>query len=227
MILSEAETNSHQRTRGLLICGVALAPLFCAVLIIQFFTRAGFDVRRTPISLLSLGDLGWIQMANFIVTGLLAITCAVGIRRAWAGGTGGTWGPLLVATYGLGLVLAGIFHPDPGYDFPPGAPAGAPATMSSHAKLHNLAFLLVMVSLVAACFVFSRGFRSRGHCGWGTYSVVTGILAPVLIAAGIATHTILLITALPFVAFGWVSVVATRLRSDLREALPHKAEYQQ
>ncbi len=215
MITYEAKTDSHKLTRGLLICGIALAPLFCAVLIIQFFIRAGFDIRRTPISLLSLGDLGWIQIANFIVTGLLAITCAVGIRRAWVGSKGGTLGPLLIATYGLGLVLAGIFHPDPGYGFPPGTPAGAAAAMSGHAMLHNIAFLIVMVSLIAACFVFSRGFRSRGQSGWDTYSVATGILAPVLIAAGIATNTILLITALPVVAFGWVSVIAARLRADL------------
>ena len=34
-----------------------------------------------PLSLLSLGDLGWIQIANFVVTGLLVTACAIGMRR--------------------------------------------------------------------------------------------------------------------------------------------------
>lgn len=72
------------------------------MVIVQSFTRAGFDLRQVPLSLLSLGDLGWIQIANFIITGLLALACAIGIRRAFAGSKGGTWGPLLIATCGLG-----------------------------------------------------------------------------------------------------------------------------
>ena len=182
------------------------------MLVLQFFTRADFDIRKTPISLLSLGSFGWIQICNFIVTGLLALPCAVGIRRAWAGGKGRTWGPLLIATFGLGLILAGTFHPDPGHRFPPGAPVGAAAVTSGHGMVHNIAFLIVMLSLIAACFVFSRGFRSRGQTRLSIYSVVTGMLVPALIASGIATNTIMLITALSAVAFGWVSVIAARIR---------------
>ena len=89
-------TASRKLTNGLLICDIILAPLFFAVVFIQSFTRPGFDIRRTPLSLLSLGDLGWIQIANFIIAGLLALACVMGIRRALAGSKGGTWGPLLI-----------------------------------------------------------------------------------------------------------------------------------
>lgn len=35
--------------------------------------------------MLSLGNLGWIQIADFIATELLALLCAVGLRqRRWA-----------------------------------------------------------------------------------------------------------------------------------------------
>ncbi len=37
----------------------------------QAFTCPGFDLRRDAISILSLGDLGWIQVANFVVSGRL------------------------------------------------------------------------------------------------------------------------------------------------------------
>ncbi len=85
-----ATTDSRESAKGLLLCGIIQAPLFVAVLLFQFFTRAGFDVRRVPISLLDLGESGWIQSANFVVTGLLALACAAGIRRAFAGGEGRT-----------------------------------------------------------------------------------------------------------------------------------------
>ena len=39
----------------------------------------------TPASVLGNGDLGWVQIANFLVTGLLVIGAAVGMRRALLG----------------------------------------------------------------------------------------------------------------------------------------------
>ena len=49
-----------KETARLLACGVLAGPLFLTVLMIQAFTREGFDLSRHPLSLLSLGDLGWI-----------------------------------------------------------------------------------------------------------------------------------------------------------------------
>ncbi len=213
------ETNVRKRTRGWLCCGVILAPLFYAVVLIQAFTRAGFDVRRVPLSLLSLGDLGWIQIANFLLAGLLALACAVGFRRALAGHRGGVFGPLLIATYGLGLIIAGVFHPDPGYHFPPGvgAPAEMLPVMSDHAKVHSLGFVIVVLSLIVACFVFARGFRARGQHGWSVYSAATGLVTPVLLVSAVATSTVGLIIVMGAVSFGWVSVIAARLRADLKD----------
>jgi Protein of unknown function (DUF998) len=71
----------HAETVRLLACGAVAGPLFLAVLMIQAFTREGFDLSRHPLSLLSLGNLGWIQIANFVVTGALMVACATGMRR--------------------------------------------------------------------------------------------------------------------------------------------------
>ena len=64
------------KPKFLLACGVALGPLFYVVVVAQIVTRTGFDISRHPLSLLSLGDAGWIQITNFILTGLLAIACS-------------------------------------------------------------------------------------------------------------------------------------------------------
>ena len=54
----------------------------------QVLTRAGFDLKRHAISMLTLGDQGWIQSANFEITGLLVLACAVGMRRVLRSGPG-------------------------------------------------------------------------------------------------------------------------------------------
>src|SRR5215813_11948966 len=77
-------------TRALLTCGVIAGPLYIAVGVTQMFIRPGFDIQRHALSLLSNGDLGWIQIANFIVTGLLVIAGALGMRRVLRGSRGGT-----------------------------------------------------------------------------------------------------------------------------------------
>ena len=104
-------------TRALLTCGGVAGPLFVGVAILEILTRPGFDLGRHPISLLSLGDFGWIQIANFIGSGLLTIGFALGVRRVLHGGPGGTWGPLLIGVYGTGLIVAGVFVPDPAWGF--------------------------------------------------------------------------------------------------------------
>jgi hypothetical protein len=70
----------HTQSARLLACGTVAGPLFLTVGLIQALTRDGFDLSRHPLSLLSLGDLGWIQIANFIVTGALYVACALGAR---------------------------------------------------------------------------------------------------------------------------------------------------
>src|ERR1700716_3309565 len=141
---SEAATTT---TRALLVGGLVAGPLFIVVAMIQAFTRPGFDLTRHAISMLSLGDLGWIQTTNFVATGLLAGAFAVGIRRALHPGRAGTWGPLLIGVYGAGMVTAGVFHTDPGLGFPSGAPAGMPAVMSWHAIVHSIAFFVLFIAL--------------------------------------------------------------------------------
>ena len=62
----------------------------------QAATREGFDILRHPLSLLSTGDLGWLQITNFVVAGVLALVGARGLRTAMRGTPGGVWAPRLV-----------------------------------------------------------------------------------------------------------------------------------
>ena len=168
--------SSGLGTRALLACGVVAGSLFTLVAVIEMLTRQGFDLRRHDLSLLSNGDLGWIQIASFVVTGLLAIAAAVGMRRVLKSGPGRTWGPLLLGIYGLGYIGAGLFVPDPMNGFPPGTPNGMPSSVSWHSWMHLVSGSLAFLALIAACFVFARRFAGQGQRGWMAYSIVTGIL---------------------------------------------------
>src|ERR1051326_1438053 len=88
-------------TTVLLAGGVIGGPLFILAALAQVLTRPGFDLNRHAISMLTLGDRGWMQSANFEITGWLVFACALGMRRVLRSGPGATWGPRLFAGYGL------------------------------------------------------------------------------------------------------------------------------
>lgn len=79
------------RTRRLLPATAVGTAMFGVVSLAQAVTREGFDLSRYPLSSLSNGDLGWLQITNFVVSGLLVLAGAVGLHRALHGTSGGTW----------------------------------------------------------------------------------------------------------------------------------------
>ena len=119
-------------TRSLLGWGAVAGPFYVAVSLAQASTRDGFDLTRHPWSLLENGSLGWIQSANFVLTGAMVAAFAVGLARAGAG----RWAPRLLALYGAGLAAAGLLTADPMAGFPVGTPAGPAQAPSWHGTLH-------------------------------------------------------------------------------------------
>jgi hypothetical protein len=198
------------RTRRLLAAGVVAGPLFVVVVLIQLAITPGFDLNRHPISLLSLSEIGWIQIANFVLGGLLAIAFAIGARRVLTG-RGSAWGPRLLALYGLGLVAGGVFLADPGLGFPPGTPDGIPSTFSWHGTIHAFAPPAALTALIVAVIVFARRFAERGERGWVIYSALTVVAAVALvISMGFEGGSLRLALA-SAIGWAWVSALANRL----------------
>ena len=192
------------------------APSIVLVGLLQILIRPGFDIRRHPLSLMSNGPLGWIQIGNFIVTGSLVIACAVGLRRALFPGTGARWGPLLLGIDGLGLIGAGLFVADPMDGFPIGTPPSPPVSLSWHGPYHFLAGGIGFFALIAACIVFARRFASLGQPSWAAFSIATGALffaAFAGIASGPRHPAIIPIFAAAVVlTWVWLSALAALLR---------------
>ena len=167
-------TPADARTRRQLAALAVGFPLWAAVSVAQAATREGFDILRHPLSLLSTGDLGWLQFANFVVAGVLAVVGARGLRTALRGTPGGVWAPRLVAVAGIGLLAAGPLVMDPGANFPVGAPDDLPL-VSWHAVGHMLAGTVSFTALIAACFVLARHLTRTGRRGLAIASRVAGL----------------------------------------------------
>jgi Protein of unknown function (DUF998) len=75
-LIRTIETGSRTDTaiRTMLTAGVIAGPLLVATATVQILTRDGFDLRRHLISLLSVGEHGWIEVMNFILAGVLRMS---------------------------------------------------------------------------------------------------------------------------------------------------------
>jgi hypothetical protein len=157
------------------VAALAVAgPLWAAVSLTQAATREGFDLTRHPLSLLSTGALGWLQIVNFIVGGVLLVVGAAGLRQVMGDRPGSRWAPRLVRVSGIGMVAAGILRMDPADGYPSGTPTGMPPTMSWHSIGHMASGSITFLALIAACYVLTRHFAASGSRGMATCALISG-----------------------------------------------------
>jgi hypothetical protein len=162
------------KTKVLLICGAIAGPLFTLAWLVEGATRADYDPMRYPISSLSIGESGWMQITTFIITGLFILAFGVELRRLLRGPSGSVWGPLLIILLGIGLIGAGIFVTDPLNGYPPGTPI-LPTERTTHGILHDIFGIPFFLGLPITCFVFARFFARQGQRSWASYSRLSGI----------------------------------------------------
>ena len=222
LVDGSARCNGGVRSR-LLLCGVIGPVIFVASFLVQGALRSGYDPLRHPVSSLSLGPGGWVQMATFWLTGLLIVGYAVGLRRARCG----WWTPVLVGLVGVGLVGAGIFVADPISGYPPGSPVPAPPT--AHGIAHQLFSTPVFTALPAAMLVMTRRFFRSSERGWAWYSLLSApvffgcfVLSslgfnqnPVLMPVGGLWQRLTLV-----VGFSWLAALALHVRRGPSQAAP-------
>ena len=212
-------TDHEKVTKSLLTCGIIAGPLYIILGLIQMVIRPGFDITRHSLSLLANGDLGWIQILNFLVTGMLLVPGAVGVKGALQSGPGSKWAPLMLGLYGLGLMGAGIFSADPALGFPPGTPLEN-NPVSWHGLLHFVVGTIGFIGFIAACFIFARRFKSLQKPGWAWYSLITGILflaSFVGIASGSKGPFSMIFALAVVLGFTWISALLSRLKAGLTE----------
>jgi hypothetical membrane protein len=230
MLAEKNQSRDYPLTTRLLVAGGAVGPLlFIIVLLIEGATRPGYSAWHHYGSNLSLGPGGWMQIANFLVCGLLTLCFAVGLRQVLRTGRGSVWGPILLSVFGLALITAGVFVTDPSLGYPPGTLSSGPQTL--HGTIHGVAGLIAFTSVTIASFVIARRFAGDPNWkGWALYSTVTGILVVVFFIASTTVSALdengifpnsptgLLQRIAIIVGWGWIALVAMRLLSRMRSS---------
>lgn len=212
--LAHGEVRTPPRsTRRLLLAGAFAGPLFYASALVQMLTRPGFDIRIHPLSQLSTGDLGWIQILTFVLAGLGLICLSVGHRRVVTRGIGRAAIPILVAISGAGFIAAGLFPQDPANGFPLGVADGPAADPTWHALLHMVAAIVAFTALaVAAIIALIRAIRERRTAA----AIGNGIVAIVLLAPVVPDIASIQVALTGLFAFGWCTATAVSLQRSPR-----------
>lgn len=176
-------------TKYLLACGVVAGPFYLLLGVVQGLVREGFDFERHPLSVLANGPGGWVQTANFALTGALVVAAAIGMARVLGMRRLMNW---FLAGFGLCMILAAVFPADPVDGFPPGTPEGFPTSVSTTGLTHFIAgsvgFLLLGLSALAASWTMRRRSAHSDAalslvCG---LSVLVGFFGTPFLAVGIA-----------------------------------------
>ena len=207
------------QTRRLLRCGIWAGPVFTATFLTEGAARDGYRPLRHPVSSLALGPRGWVQTANFAVTGVLCLAGAAGLRQASDRLAGCRSGPIMVAAAGAGLIGSAAFRTDPVGGYPPGTP-DMPAKFSHAGTVHNLAAIPVFFGLPAAAASYGwRSWRAGQPPGFAIYCAATAVIMPVTMAlagAGFSQpsqpggHGGLFQRASIITGFAWLTAVSAR-----------------
>src|SRR5262245_53993625 len=120
--MSQILHGADMSVRFRLATGAVAPVLFAAITLTEALTRPGYSPTRHLISELALTNRGWIQIANFILTGALLLAFATALHAtarsgspgrdagdATRGGAATVWGPRWVGLAGAGLIAAGCF----------------------------------------------------------------------------------------------------------------------
>lgn len=200
-----ANSTDHRQRRPSrwsppLIAGVVAAPLFVVLILVQAVNSAGFELAEHPLSLLALGDNGWIQTGNFIVCGSAFVAAALTERRTTNLLT--RWTSRMIVTFGAALIAAGVLQADPWR----GYPVGATETITWHGVLHNIAAAAAGIALVVATITATRAARRVGHTTWAAVSITAGAGYVVLSITGSATTDFRVALTAGALIWCWASV---------------------
>lgn len=168
--------------RLLLSLGPVGSILFTSTFLLDGAFLPGYNWLSQPMSALSLGQGGWVQVANFIVFGALTCCSAAGWRATLAPGGGSAVYPVLKVIAGAMLIIAGVFDQDPAGGFPPRV--SVPAEASVHGQVHTFAAVLSLLATIVGLLILSyRLHHEPGWRYWGLFALLTAMAMAGLLAA--------------------------------------------
>ena len=208
--IKQSEVGGPIDTRSLFRYGILAGPFYLTVGLIQAFLREGFDLGRHPLSVLANGAGGWVQTANFVLTGLMVLAASVAFGRVLGAKSRGMTG--FLGGYGLAMLLGAVFPADPVDGFPPGTPEGMPTSISTTGLIHFAAGALAFICLAISCFFAARVMSRRNEASLARLSLFSGLAVLVGFFGGMALpFGILGIWFAVIVGWAWLSILSLHL----------------
>lgn len=183
---------------------VAPAGFFAVMMALGLITP-GYDWLARYGSELSLGRLGWIMIANFIVLGLTELALAAALGRTIGDRASGRVATAAIGLTGAAFVVAGICVTDPAK-----LVTGA---HTWHGDVHALmAVVIFFIATPTAALATAR--RARGQRGFARYCVLTAVSTPALLVATFLSGSLVGLTERIVIAavLAWLTTLAVRLR---------------
>jgi Protein of unknown function (DUF998) len=200
-------------TDPLFLAAATAAVVFVSVLLIEGALRPGYNPTYHTGSELELGERGWVQRANFLLMGAGAFALAVGVNRT----LNESLGAVLLAVFALGMIVAGIFVPDPVRGYPPDSTPESPAAMTWQARVHAIVGgPVAFFALFGACLAIATHLEGA----WGVYTVLTAVtglaltIGTALAFQRDAANTGLIQRGLILVYWTWIVLVSVHLIID-------------
>jgi Protein of unknown function (DUF998) len=210
-VTSSSLTRFDLRHSGA-VAGLIAGPLFLTAVAVNtwasldFLHSLGWQLtggKDIPWpSSLAAGPYGWVQIAAFLLAGILTLLFGLGLRRALPARRWSTAAAILVIVAGA-AIAASAFPVDPTM-----IETGNPSTW--HGWIHGVAFLVVLPSIllapIATAMAVRHDARWRGM-GWLSLAATPAMIAFLVVPLGNAGFYFFLT-----VAFGWIAVIAARMR---------------
>ena len=155
--------QGYQLTRRLALAGIVGPPLFVVVFLVLGFIKPGYDPATRLVSEGSIGELGWIQIADFLAFGATMLAFSLGLWLGFGDRLSGRIGSALIGIGGVGLLAAGVFVADP-----------FPRIVTTHGALHVAASVVGVNGLSLACFFFAKRLWSRRP--FAIWSITAGVV---------------------------------------------------
>jgi len=184
------------------LIGIGAPVVFYAVMVLLGIITPHYNAISQFGSELSLYKYGWAMITNFIGFGILELLFALSVFQTFGTDTSGKLGSVMVGVLGAGFLIAGTFVTDPN---------GTIRTI--HGGFHFAAAILIFfISMPAGSVVFAYRFRRQAKI-FAIYSLISGVLTPILFIATVTAGSILGLMERIVIAIilGWLSVLAYEL----------------
>jgi hypothetical protein len=205
-------TTSAQVLRRSGLAGIAVPFVFLGLIVVltvleyDFLRGLGlrftepYDVAVPYPSSLARGDWGWLQIANFLALGALALVFLQGLRTQFRGRWSSRIATGALGVFGGAALLNAV-------------PTSLPGDGSQwYGVVHFIGFLLTMLSMVVA--TLACGLALRRNAAWQGWWLASTLTMPLLLAAFVGHSAIpgaLNFFVVLAVVTGWFAMLGWRM----------------